>query len=213
MNGYDRGQDETMLHTTTCLEYTEIKGILFPKGTRFRDLIVTGPPGSGKSTLMKKLGGWFQEGFLDLTFPAWWKDKIFFTTPREIHLGLPFRGCDRPLAVFQPEWKKEPKSIDYDRILLPPIKNHFWNVDWRNRFVYEFLIPPADIIFQRRQLRAKQRSHRVDTEFFSLEIVEKQVAIYQEMACFWHQNGFITHIREDLDGPPLVFGPVNSPEN
>ena len=197
------GQTRTVFQKTSFPEVVEIKGIPFPKGTKFSQLIITGPPGAGKSTLIKKWGGWFEEGFLDLTFDQWWKNKIFMMRPREVHLGLPFHGFDRPLAVFQPEYLEHPQKLELERIILPPLKRFFWTMDWRKKFVFEFLIPPPEIILQRRQYRAKARTHYVDLKPLSLENIRRQVHVYQELALFWHLNGFSTHVREDLDGPPL----------
>lgn len=192
-----------MLRTTAFQKYTSIKGIPFPKGSTFNQLIITGPPCSGKSTLIKRLGGWFEEGYLDLTFESWWKNKIFFTRPRELHLGLPFHEFDKPLAIFQPAWLANPQPIAFERVLLPPIKLYFWEIDWRKKFIFEFLIPSAETILQRRQIRAEQHTHHVDLPPLSLEMIQYQIRVYQEMALFFKDNGFSAHIREDLDGLPL----------
>ena len=37
-------------------DLTSIKGIHFPGGTRFRQIVVTGPPGSGKTTALLNSG-------------------------------------------------------------------------------------------------------------------------------------------------------------
>ena len=41
----------------------DIKGIAFPASLKFRQLLVTGPPGCGKTRLINKIGGWPEEGF------------------------------------------------------------------------------------------------------------------------------------------------------
>ena len=72
--------------------YTElqlINGIEFPAILKFRQLLVTGPPGSGKSTLIRTIRGWPEEGYIDLSMNNWWKVRTLSMRPREIHLGLP----------------------------------------------------------------------------------------------------------------------------
>ena len=92
------------LKTVEIKNLVMVKGIPFPEGESFRQIIVTGPPCSGKTTLIDKLGGWPEEGFLDLCLKSWWRNQILTFRPREVHFGLPFKGHTESHAVFDPEW-------------------------------------------------------------------------------------------------------------
>ena len=87
-----------------------IRGVDLPVGLTFVQLLVTGPPGAGKSFYIKKIRGWPNEGYIDLTSKGWWKDKTLIYRPREVHLGLPFEGFPQALTVFEPEWKDAEKT-------------------------------------------------------------------------------------------------------
>jgi energy-coupling factor transporter ATP-binding protein EcfA2 len=185
-----------------------MKGLSFPADVKFRHVLVTGPPGAGKSTLIRKLGGWSEEGYLDLTRPRWWTDQALTFRPREIHLGFPFVGFDEALAVFDPEWlEADPHpDLDFPRFVLPPVKcrRNFLSVDWRKRYVFEFLLPPAEELFSQRSRRAKHGTHPVDGNI-SFELVSAQLEVFRQCAVYLSQNGLRVYIREGTERNPTCI--------
>jgi adenylate kinase family enzyme len=183
-----------------------IKGVVFPSHLSFRQLLITGPPGSGKTTMIVKLGGWSEEGYIDLSLNKWWTAQSLSVRPREIHLGFPFVGHENALAVFEKEWLEasEKPALDLERIKIPPDKKFFFSVNWRRRFVFEFMLPPADVLLERRLRRSKKRTHYVD-ENLQLETIEAQIRVYQEAALFLHQHGLEVYIREDVHKAPMYI--------
>lgn len=180
-----------------------IKGVPFPAGMKFRQLLVTGPPGCGKTRLINKVGGWPEEGYIDLLLKNWWRAQSLTLRPREVHLGLPFEGFDEALTVFDKEWLEvpTPPRLDLSRIILPPEKAHFLAAKWREKFVFEFLIPPLEAIFKWRLERSRREVHPVD-QGVTLKQVEDQAAVYYEVAAHFHRSGLLTYIRDSYDGSP-----------
>ncbi len=100
------------LNTVEVEEIDWFKGVAYPRGVRFREIIITGPPSSGKTTLVQKLGGWPEEGYIDLAQDHWWRSRILTFRPREVHFGIPFRGVRESLSVFDPAWLAAPAPVD-----------------------------------------------------------------------------------------------------
>ena len=187
-------------------EVQSIKGVPFPAGLKYRQLLVTGPPGCGKTRLINKIGGWPEEGYIDLTLKNWWRAQSLTFRPREVHLGFPFVGYSEALTVFDKQWLEapEPLALECARILLPPPKAHFFSTDWRARYAFEFQLPPAEEILEWRIDRSRRHSHPVDTGV-SLEQVERQIAVYREAALHFHLSGILTYVRDAIEGKPKYF--------
>lgn len=181
-----------------------IKGIAFPAHITFRQLLITGPPGSGKTTMIVKLGGWSEEGYINLSLNRWWAAQSLAVRPREVHLGFPFKGHEEALAVFDKEWLESDTrtELDFGRIRMPPEKRHFFSVNWNKRYVLEFMLPPAETLLHRRMERSKRGTHHVD-ENLVLQTIKDQLHVYQQAALYLHQKGLNVYIREDLHGALL----------
>ena len=61
-----------------------VKDVPVPDYVGFRQIVVTGPPCSGKSTLVEKLGGWPEEAYIDLAMNRWWQNSAFTFRPWDI---------------------------------------------------------------------------------------------------------------------------------
>jgi hypothetical protein len=181
-----------------------VKGVAVPHGVRFCQIIVTGPPGSGKSSLIQKLGGWPEEGCIDLAVDHWWRSRILAFRPREVHFRIPFKGFRDSHTVFDRAWLDAPTPVDYGRIRIPPGAVWFFQTNWKMRFAFDFQLSPSDRIYTIRKARAAIQSHPVDRTFTKLEIGH-QCKVYELLAQHFHRCGMQVYIRTDFEGMPRTI--------
>ncbi len=182
----------------------DIRGIAMPIGLEYLQLVITGPPGAGKSYYINQIGGWPNEGYIDLTRKGWWRDQTLIYRPREVHLGMPFKGTKEPLTVFDKEWlDSSPHPIlETTRIRIPPNGERLFQSNWRDRYIFEFLLPDPETIFSRRKARQNQGYFPVDAALTE-EMVHAQILAYQEVALYMHRAGMNIYLRKGLEGPPM----------
>lgn len=185
---------------------TTIKKVEVPANVKFRQILVTGPPASGKSTLVAELGGWPEEGFLDLA-REWWRDRSLTLRPREVHLGFPVTGRSESLAVSDQEWVETSPALDLARIKIPPPKRGFLSVDWRSRFAFDVQLPPAKMLFDIHRARTAKGTHPRDASA-TLELVERQLAAYRAITHHLSRSGVRVYVRLEPGGRPREFADV-----
>jgi len=189
------------------IDVQSIRGVDLPVGLEFRQLVVTGPPGAGKTYYINRIRGWPNEGYLDLTRRGWWRDRSLIYRPREIHLGIPYDGIKDAMAVFDQEWldlKPDGLKIDYHRIRIPPESHSKFSTNWRDRYIFEFLLPEPEVIFERRINRQKDGYFPGDANL-DLDTVARQLDVYSRVALFLHRAGMNVYIRSDLTQQPMLI--------
>lgn len=184
-----------------------IRGIELPVGLEFRQLVVTGPPGAGKSYYIDQIRGWPNEGYLDLGRKGWWKDRSLVYRPREIHLGIPYVGYRESLSVFDQEWLDSPYdtlTIDFPKIKLPPRAHSKLSTNWIDRYIFEFILPESKRVYKQRLNRQKDGYFPVDANL-SLDMVNRQIQAYSDIALYLHRAGLNVYIRRDINEAPLLI--------
>jgi hypothetical protein len=189
-----------------------VRGVAFPTKVRFRQIVIVGPPGTGKSTLLTQVGGWPDEGYVDLTSDRWWASKSLAIRPRQVHVGLPFVGFPHGQAVYDRSLTTNGSlpEIEFSRIRLPAPPRFFFSMDWRRKYVFEFLLPPAEVTFAQREARARVGSHAVD-QGLSFEMVRNETKRFWQLAAFLKEQGFMVYVRRASDGlPERIIGPTEA---
>ena len=184
-----------------------IRGIELPVGLEFRQLVVTGPPGAGKSYYINQIRGWPNEGYLDLKRKGWWKDRSLVYRPREIHLGIPYTGYRESLTVFDQEWLDSPYdnlNIEFPQIKIPPRSYSKLSSNWIDRYIFEFILPEAKRVYKQRLNRQKDGYFPIDANL-TLKMVDRQIQTYSDIALYLHRAGLNVYIRRDINEPPMLI--------
>ena len=190
------------LQTTPITDVKIIRGSSIPASVGFRQVIVTGPPDCGKSTLVRSLGGWPEEGYLDLAQDKWWLSRLLTFRPREVHLGIAFLGYRESHAVFDSEWVDEPSDVALEKIRIPPAKRGFFSVNWRQRFAFDFQLPPVEQVYKAATARARSDTPTTNA-IVTREQIARQLAVHELIALHIHRRGMIVYVRREFQGPPL----------
>lgn len=189
------------------MKLKERKGILYPAKMKFGSWIVVGPPGSGKSYLMDRIGGYPGEVGIDISEKKWWAAEPLTHRPREIHFAFPFKGYDECISVYDDKFKemKELPELDFERIRIPKKKKFILAPNWQARFVFDFILPPPGWLFKTREKRLSSDDVRLVDMGLTPEWVAWQVHIHWRIAWFFYQGGLQVMLRPFNTARPYSF--------
>ncbi len=189
------------------LKLKEKKGIYLPGKLKNKTLLVAGPPGSGKSHLLKKIGGWPGEICINPTIDKWWKLPDLNPRPREIHFSLPFHKEKECHPVYDQRWRTVSALPDpiFKEVRVPKKKKFFWSPNWRARMVFDFILPPPDWTLASRAGRRESGDERLVDVGLNESLVTWQVHVYWLMAWHLHCKGLHVIVHPFSTAFPFMF--------
>ena len=190
------------------MKLKEENGILYPTKMAFGSWIIIGPPGSGKSGMVKKIGGYPDEICIDISQEKWWTVEPLTHRPRELHFAFPFKGYEeKGLPVYDELFKEmdEFPELDFTRVQIPHKKKFILAPNWRAKFVFDFILPPPAWLLENRKKRLSSGDTRLVDMELSAKWVAWQVNIHWKIACFFHQSGLQVMLRPFSNARPYSF--------
>ncbi|WP_262696200.1 metallophosphoesterase [Kordiimonas aquimaris] len=133
-------------------------------------------------------------------------DSTLTFRPREVHIGVPLFECKESLTVFDKDWLANFRSLemDWSRVQIPPNHAGFTAKNLRQKFVFEFVIPPPEKALFWRQKRAQSGLFPFE-KHLDLDIVKAQSKAYLQIAQHLHTQGVPVHVRDGYNSPPKQF--------
>jgi hypothetical protein len=182
-------------------------GILYPAKMKTRSWIVTGTPGSGKSYMINRIGGWPGEIGVDIAMRKWWAVEPLTHRPREVHFAFPFEGLDKSYPVYDEIWQKYQKypDVDWSRIRIPQKKRFILAPNWRARFVFDFILSPPAWIKKQRVKRYASLDKRPMDANLSEQWIKWQAHVYWNTAWYFYNSGLQVIVRPFNTVRPYSF--------
>ncbi len=108
--------------------------------------------------------------------------------------------------MLDDDWLEKHATLEFDfpRLQIPPEKTWFFGINWRSRYVFEFILPNIERVYADRVERAKTGLFPNDRRI-SEEIVSHQVAFYRTIAWYFWRSGMHVYVRVEREGQPMAI--------
>ena len=186
--------------------------IWIPEAMKPRSWIVTGTPGAGKSYLLKQIGAIPGEICIDIAMKKWWTIPPLAQRPREVHFALPFKDYKDSYPLYDEAWTQaeDLPEVDLESIRIPRKKKYILAPDWRARFVFDFIMPPPDWIYEIRRNRLAEGDGRLVDVGITNRLATWQTQTLWRVASHFDASGLQVLVRPFNLAYPYTFPELRS---